>query len=588
MQKRGLEILGVVWIVVGVLLVASVFFYIYVNSTLQISLSPPPNPTLVSTQDPVVLDVDGDTRVDRTDASIVKSKSGQTSYVSLKYDVNQDGNINSVDASIVKSKNGNSYAVESRCDGNVCYVFEGNPINIGGQTVTVRDVVNGEVYMSFGPLIGMFADGRPLVGGAGQPWNPEGESVVVNYVNYTILRVIDHTDNPNPWSAVRLSFKVLPQPACGNYVIESGEECEPPNTATCDANCQIVSGQVCGNGILEGNEVCDSSNLRGKTCESLGFNSGVLYCKGDCLGYDTSSCSASQIIEITGCGTLSVKNGVYILMKNISTTGSCFNIRADGITLDGKGYTITGDKGTLDNGIPTTARDSLTIKNLRIRNFYHGIFLSRLTNSVISNVDIRNNTGYGISMTGYDNIVENSYIGDSIDNSDDEYGIYIQNADYIGGSFNNVIRNNIVTKNTDVGIYINGGTSLVVSDNDITYNGKSGYLDGGVLISSSAQNISIIDNDISSNNYGITGSPKNDIFANNKVQYNSQRGLYLSQTSVGNKFSNNRFCYSGETDLYCMGSLNNQNAGGNGWGNNGVLGNYVCQWMTTQANVGCL
>ena len=88
-------------------------------------------------------------------------------------------------------------------------------------------------------------------------------------------------------------------------------------------------------------------------------------------------------------------------------------------------------------------------------------------------------------MTGYDNIVENSYIGDSIDNSDDEYGIYIQNADYIGGSFNNVIRNNIVTKNTDVGIYINGGTSLVVSDNDITYNGKSGYLDGGVLISSS-------------------------------------------------------------------------------------------------------
>ncbi|MBI5754996.1 DUF4215 domain-containing protein, partial [Candidatus Peregrinibacteria bacterium] len=30
-------------------------------------------------------------------------------------------------------------------------------------------------------------------------------------------------------------------PSCGNGVIESGEQCEPPNTATCDANCQTIT-----------------------------------------------------------------------------------------------------------------------------------------------------------------------------------------------------------------------------------------------------------------------------------------------------------------------------------------------------------
>lgn len=32
----------------------------------------------------------------------------------------------------------------------------------------------------------------------------------------------------------------LPIPVCGNSIMEAGEQCEPPNTATCNANCQII------------------------------------------------------------------------------------------------------------------------------------------------------------------------------------------------------------------------------------------------------------------------------------------------------------------------------------------------------------
>ncbi len=49
------------------------------------------------------------------------------------------------------------------------------------------------------------------------------------------------------------------QPSCGNGVVEPGEDCEPPNTATCDANCKKV---VCGDGVIAGNEQCDDGNTK--------------------------------------------------------------------------------------------------------------------------------------------------------------------------------------------------------------------------------------------------------------------------------------------------------------------------------------
>ena len=49
---------------------------------------------------------------------------------------------------------------------------------------------------------------------------------------------------------------------CGDGCLDGavGEQCEPPNTPTCDATCKIIQAIVCGNGIREGGEQCDDSN----------------------------------------------------------------------------------------------------------------------------------------------------------------------------------------------------------------------------------------------------------------------------------------------------------------------------------------
>ena len=46
----------------------------------------------------------------------------------------------------------------------------------------------------------------------------------------------------------------------------------------------------CGNGIIDYGEVCDGNNLNGKTCESLGYDAGTLYCCSNCSNFRLSNC----------------------------------------------------------------------------------------------------------------------------------------------------------------------------------------------------------------------------------------------------------------------------------------------------------
>ena len=54
-------------------------------------------------------------------------------------------------------------------------------------------------------------------------------------------------------------------PVCGNSVVEDGEDCDPPDGATCDENCHTTQEPVCGNGVVEDGENCDPPD--GSTCD---------------------------------------------------------------------------------------------------------------------------------------------------------------------------------------------------------------------------------------------------------------------------------------------------------------------------------
>lgn len=50
--------------------------------------------------------------------------------------------------------------------------------------------------------------------------------------------------------------------SCGDGFVDAltGEQCEPPGTASCDAACHTVVAAVCGNGTIEDKEECDDGN----------------------------------------------------------------------------------------------------------------------------------------------------------------------------------------------------------------------------------------------------------------------------------------------------------------------------------------
>lgn len=109
--------------------------------------------------------------------------------------------------------------------------------------------------------------------------------------------------------------------ACGNGIINSGEKCDGKNlngetcatvvgtgstgTLSCLSNCvgfdtsRCTAAASCGNGLIEAGEACDGDRLNDKTCATeVGSGSiGTLSCLSNCQGFDKSGCSNS-----TTCG----------------------------------------------------------------------------------------------------------------------------------------------------------------------------------------------------------------------------------------------------------------------------------------------
>jgi hypothetical protein len=101
-------------------------------------------------------------------------------------------------------------------------------------------------------------------------------------------------DDPNDTAVsadVMLSCVFL----CGNGTVEPGvgEECEPPGTATCDADCQRVP--VCGDGFVDAPEQCEPPNSAtcDANCVSIVCGNGVLQPGEECEPPSTAVCDAS-------------------------------------------------------------------------------------------------------------------------------------------------------------------------------------------------------------------------------------------------------------------------------------------------------
>ncbi|MDP3882111.1 MAG: Ig-like domain-containing protein [Nanoarchaeota archaeon] len=203
-------------------------------------------------------------------------------------------------------------------------------------------------------------------------------------------------------------------------------------------------------------------------------------------------------IALTVCGELNRENTIYYLYNNIATSGTCFVITANNITIQGDGYGLAGDGETGDYGVLINGANQTSIIRLSINRFDAGIKAVGTRNSFID-----------------DNVVVNS-----------QYGIMVS-----GGSHNRLTRN-YAYSNMNVGMYIDSS-----SDNEILYNAFDTNDVGLDLISS--HNNKVMYTDTSRNDRGILLISSNNNEINHNSAYANLFGIALEIGSANNRLYNN-------------------------------------------------
>jgi Right handed beta helix region len=164
---------------------------------------------------------------------------------------------------------------------------------------------------------------------------------------------------------------------------------------------------------------------------------------------------------VSACGTLSAA-GNYFLTTNLTATGTCIVIGSEGVSLDMKNHTITGN-GTGD-GISDGGGnfESGAIANGKIRNFNTGIGLDTSCCVVIRNVDSSNNTDTGVLVGRCCGVMDSVTA-----NSNGTVGIMAAECCY---ALNNIQANN----NGTGGGIVATGCCTAIANSTVSNNGGDG------------------------------------------------------------------------------------------------------------------
>jgi len=255
---------------------------------------------------------------------------------------------------------------------------------------------------------------------------------------------------------------------------------------------------------------------------------------------ETRTIKAETGENVTACRDLDRENMSYKLMNDVSTTGTCFNILAHNVTLDGNGKKIiygNQSSATAFSGISVNGYNYLTIKNLSVskgtasasNDSRYGIYLANSGPNIIKDITASTNY-YGIylnsqtsSGSDFNNInVNNNLIG-------------INNNGFRNLNFNNITANN----NSNAGIYLLDATFNSIYNLTAYYNNLSMIIKGGGGFSES-NTINLFDI-----NYGgiglVVDSSFNNVIQNGRIN-SSSRGNAIEITALSfiniNYFSN--------------------------------------------------
>jgi parallel beta-helix repeat protein len=147
-----------------------------------------------------------------------------------------------------------------------------------------------------------------------------------------------------------------------------------------------------------------------------------------------SSTDATQR-TVSSCTTID-EPGTYVLTSEIQNGGetaisqACFEITADGVTLDGNGHLVDGRGESHTKGIAVVGAENVTVRNVSVDDWHAGVLVTE-GSATIRNVETYSNT-YGVRLenatgatvensTIRNNLVGVSAIGEDVELSNNDF-----------------------------------------------------------------------------------------------------------------------------------------------------------------------
>ena len=236
---------------------------------------------------------------------------------------------------------------------------------------------------------------------------------------------------------------------------------------------------------------------------------------------------------LADCGKLTSANTTYVLTQNVSSSGTCFIISANNVTLDCDGFSIAYSNSTI--GI--------------------GINISRVNYTVIKNCNIVQNTtssaSYGIYLTNsfYSELLKNRIVT----RGDNAHGIYL-----ISAALNTVFNNSINTRGNSgaYGLFLSSSANNNISKNTILTQSNGGY---GIYLRTAVNNV--ISGNIINATIGVAPAvllhlgSSNNSFSNNTIKsvyFGIMSGFTSGNFSNNflNKFSDDVIIPCGYSDIF--------------------------------------
>jgi len=150
---------------------------------------------------------------------------------------------------------------------------------------------------------------------------------------------------------------------------------------------------------------------------------------------------------VEGTGSIRREGNLYTLTGNIDASRDAGNINAgirvlkDDVVIDGAGYSITA-YGYVQKGVDLDGRKNVTVKNLNINGFVHGISLIGASNNTIQNSSLIGPSAEGFQVGFWIDDAHNNRIEQNSITGFDELGMLFQIS-----SNNNIILGNTFTDN---------------------------------------------------------------------------------------------------------------------------------------------